>query len=410
LASADAAPAPSEVVVALRVPEGAAGHALLHHCYNAIVRGVDLVGGGASLAIDDAEHWCPREATDPLFSDRAAAERLINIKPLRDSGLDGENVNVVLIDRGVNKDILDGYLGGQFGTGWQVGDVQPGKIASKHGMTMACNVLKCAPKARIFDLPLLPERIGQIKTFLEVAHDAYCRMIKGIAEIKATNRFPGPWVLMNAWAVFSRATDMDPPYDYADNPDHAFNQIVARAVAEGHDVIFCAGNCGQFCPDGRCGLHDRGPGESIYGANSHPDVLTVGAVRTDTRWLGYSSQGPGQPKFTAHILVDGKPATNQKPDLCAPSQFRDIENRNAINTGTSTASAMTAGVVAALRGRWGPNRVPPAMMKDILNQTARRTDPRPWNERTGHGILDAEAAFKELVRREEAGDIPSKVS
>ena len=48
-------------------------------------------------------------------------------------------------------------------------------------------------------------------------------------------------------------------------------------VNDGIDVVFSAGNCGQFCPDRRCGETDRGPGHSIWGANSHPRVLTFGA-------------------------------------------------------------------------------------------------------------------------------------
>ena len=81
------------------------------------------------------------------------------------------------------------------------------------------------------------------------------------------------------------------------------------------DIIFCAGNCGGACPDGRCGPNDFGPGRGIWGANAHPSVLTVGAVRTDTSWIGYSSEGPGPGRPPLNKLA------NQKPDLCAPSHY-----------------------------------------------------------------------------------------
>ena len=68
----------------------------------------------------------------------------------------------------------------------------------------------------------------------------------------------------------------------------------AAALQEHVDVVFAAGNCGEFCPAPRCGKVDRVPGHSIWGANSSSAVITAGAVLTNEMWLGYSSQGPGQ--------------------------------------------------------------------------------------------------------------------
>ena len=93
------------------------------------------------------------------------------------------------------------------------------------------------------------------------------------------------------------------------------------------DIIFCAGNCGGVCPDGRCGPNDFGPGRGIWGANAHPSVLTVGAVRTDTSWIGYSSEGPGPGRPPFNKLA------NQKPDLCAPSEFRRNEWGDSVGRG-----------------------------------------------------------------------------
>ena len=83
----------------------------------------------------------------------------------------------------------------------------------------------------------------------------------------------------------------------AANPLHPINLLIDFIDARGHDIVFAAGNCGQFCPNPRCDW-DAGPGTTILGANSHPKVLTVGAVRTDGLWLGYSSQGPGQQELS----------------------------------------------------------------------------------------------------------------
>ena len=160
---------------------------------------------------------------------------------------------------------------------------------------------------------------------------------------------------------------------------------MAGAVHNNIDVVFAAGNCGQFCPDHRCGATDQGPGHSIWGANSLDQVLTVGAVRADSIWLGYSSQGPGQPRLGP-----------KKPDLCAASQFSEDDDAFSINTGTSAACGLTGGIVAALRSRWDSTTVPPGDLKKVLNQTARKPTGQGWNDRLGNGVLDARAAFNAL--------------
>jgi hypothetical protein len=109
-------------------------------------------------------------------------------------------------------------------------------------------------------------------------------------------------------------------------------------------------------------------------------------------WLGYSSQGPGQPLLGP-----------DKPDLCAASQFCEDDDAFSINGGTSAACGLAGGIVAALRSRWNSTTVPPGVLKGILNRTARKprglgTDGVLKN-RLGNGILDAKAAFLELKNR-----------
>ena len=174
------------------------------------------------------------------------------------------------------------------------------------------------------------------------------------------------------------------------------------------DIVFAAGNCGQFCPSLRCGKLDRGPGHSIWGANAHFAVITVGAVRTDELWLGNSSQGPG-PNL---LRAPGQLTPNRKPDFCAPSQFKEstdayVEGRlkdilpmphPRTNTGTSTSCALSAGVVAALRSNpnWNQATVTPDALKQRLIATTHQTKGPNWNDRLGWGVLDAGAAFNRL--------------
>jgi hypothetical protein len=349
-------------------------------------------GAAPRATIGPAAHWCP-STPEEAFETRERAESLIEVPFLRSKGLTGEGVNVVIIDQGLNRQ----RLGVEKIEGWRVGSIEPGATAIEpgkphggHGMLVAANVRSVAPKVRLFDLPMLPkEKIENVMTFFNAtANEAFGRMLDDIAAKRKNGGWQGPWILVNAWAIFDTRTDGQGRGNYANNPDHPFNRLVDRAVGEGHDVVFGAGNCGAFCPDSRCGPYDKGEGRSIVGASSNPKVITVGAVLSDKTWAGYSSQGPGQSAF-------GEEA-RKKPDLCAPSNFLELADANTANGGTSTATALVAGVIASLRGRWGT--VSPAEMKQTLNDTVTPVG-GGWNANTGHGVLNARGAFERLSNR-----------
>ncbi len=188
-------------------------------------------------------------------------------------------------------------LGASYGGGWTVGTSepgvpppQPGSVRQPHAMTIANNILKVTPAAKLFDLPLVPVKISNIQAFLSFADAAYQKVFMDVARCRL-GQFPGPWIIVNPWGIYDRSSEF-PPGHYTENPNSPFNLLVASALAQNIDVVFAAGNRGQFCPDNRCGGRDRGPSRSIWGANSLESVLTVGAVRADGIWLGYSSLGP----------------------------------------------------------------------------------------------------------------------
>jgi subtilisin family serine protease len=214
-------------------------------------------------------------------------------------------------------------------------------------------------------------------------------MLVDIAYLKQHGIRSTEWVFVNAWAIYDRRSEY-PLGDYTENPNNVFNLIVRQAaIQENIDIVFAAGNCGLFCPRMNCGRDDRGPGRSIFGANSHSNVLTTGAVRTDDIWLGYSSQGPGQARLNQN-----------KPDLCSPSQFRENDDAHLVNTGTSASCAVAAAVIAALRSRpgWNSGRISPDVLRDYLIRTARKTHYPMWNGKLGNGVLDVDAVFSRLRR------------
>ncbi|HKU98717.1 MAG TPA: S8 family serine peptidase [Vineibacter sp.] len=386
-------PVTDTVALALAVTSDAA----VQDLHLSIARnGTGLIAGvGADLAIDVAEHWCPGARPDVAFGTRTAALRKLGIGPgglalPKGPTLTGKGVNVVIVDQGLNASrIPEGHYGGVWensGTKWALLPYATTAPLSRHGDMVARNVRSIAPEATIFDCRLIPPAIAEVDQFVSDAHAAYATIAANIAKAPSVGLPNGPWVFVNAWAVYDRRLEV-PAGDYSDNPAHPFNAAIQALAANGTaDIVFAAGNCGQFCPHPRCGSNDRGPGHSIHGANAHPAVITAGAVRADGMWIGYSSQGPG-PAQMAH----------EKPDLCAPSQFCEDDDAFVINGGTSTACGLVAGVVAALRSNWSPQVLPPAALKAALLANTKGSAAASWNPRFGHGILDAQAALNALV-------------
>lgn len=362
-----------------------------------------VYGVGADISLSESEYFCPTNVDQLLFGDRNDAAALTRSAILQQQNLTGTGVNVVVIDEGFDRRQVRNFGGGLINCG--LGNdppVQPGGTTRGHGMMIVRNIMDAAPDATFYDVPLIPLKISDVTSFIGQALSAFIQLELLIGFLKVLNIPPwnGSWIIANAWSIFDRTSE-HPLGDYTENPNHPLNITVGDMVNYGVDFVFAAGNCGQFCPDRRCGDNDIGPGHSIYGANSHPRVITTGAVRTDVRWVGSSSQGPGQALLSP-----------SKPDFCAPSYFREVGDAFVGNlsepyvgdagspyiasTGTSAACGLTAGIVAAIRGRWPQMVVTPDRLRTVLNQTTRKTEGPNWNERLGNGIVDVEAALAAL--------------
>lgn len=351
-----------------------------------------------------AEYSIPLVPDGSMFGTLDAARRLIGADQLP-TGLDGTGVNVVLIDAGIDKTM---FPPGLYGGGWQCLPQGPGMPKPQlpgmttgedalHGMMIVNNILAIAPKVTIWDVPLIPPpKIYDIPSFLIAANAVFSQILTDILAWQSEGVHTGPWIFMNAWAVYDRRSEGSYLGEYTENlgtdgsPPHPFIATVEQIANAGFDLVFCAGNCGEVCPDDRCGPNDYGPGRGIWGANAHKQVLTAGAVRVDGIWMGYSSEGPGPtPNLYAY-----------KPDLCAPTQFVGAAGKYPLNDGTSAAAALTAGVVCALRSQtgsnWNQTKVPPDKLRQILNSTATQVQGSGWNRWLGNGILNAGAAYQQL--------------
>jgi serine protease AprX len=235
-----------------------------------------------------------------------------------------------------------------------------------HGNMTATDVLGMAPNAQIYDIRIA---VGGIAATISAA-------IAGFQWAIDQHRSNGtPQILTNSWGIFQQSWDPA----YATDPNHPFTRKVVEALDEGILVLFAAGNCGATCPDGRCGA-DAGPGKSIWGANSHPRVMTVGAVNKNEEFVGYSSQGPGA--LDPH-----------KPDFCSVTHFQGFF---ASDSGTSAATPIAAGVVALLK-QANPS-LTQDQAKDALSNTANDIGPAGWDQHSGAGIIRAKAAYDQAAR------------
>ena len=252
--------------------------------------------------------------------------------------------------------------------GWPTADW--GTEASKwgeHGNMCSTDVLGMAPDAQIYDLRVSGTggSPGTISRALQAFNWAITQ-----------HRTNGtPQVLTNSWGIFQESWDPT----YARDPNHPFTRKVVEAINEGILVLFAAGNCGDTCPDGRCGA-DAGPGKSIWGANGHPMVMTVGAVNKNEQFIGYSSRGPA--------ALDPN-----KPDFCSISHFGGYFTSDS---GTSAATPILAGVVALFK-----QAVPNAtqdQLKAALKATAKDIGPAGFDQHSGAGIVQGHAAFLRLTR------------
>lgn len=288
------------------------------------------------------------------------------------AGLRGSGIVVAVADSGVTSlgrpvkegetprripRVVDGWPADDWGT--------ESSRWSEHGNMCATDVLGMAPDAQIYDLRIAGSggSPGTVSRALQAFQWAINR-----------HRTDGtPHVISNSWGIYQESWDTA----YARNPSHPFMQKVVEAIDDGILVLFAAGNCGNTCADSRCGT-DNGPGRSIWGANSHPRVMTVGAVNTNEELIGYSSQGPG--------ALDPN-----KPDFCSISHFTGY---NTSDTGTSAATPILAGVVALLA------QAVPGLSQDeakaALRETAKDIGPPGSDQHSGAGIVGAKRAFDRL--------------
>jgi hypothetical protein len=351
-----------------------------------------VVGVYADIRVEP-QAICPG---DPPLGDAGDVERLLCTDALKRCGMDGSGVMVAIVDTGINMAYLNSQgknPGFDAARSW-VPDAAliPGELPVGHGTMCAYDACIAAPKCTLLDIALLQSnRQGGsvMEGFLSDGVLAYRHLLN----IMLAPTRPGECrslVVNNSWGMFHPSWDfpVGHPGNYSDNPNHPFNRIVAALDRAGADILFAAGNCGPDCPDGRC---QGVTADAIYGANSHPQVLSVGGVDTTKDRVGYSSVGPGR-------LVKAK------PDITSYTHFKG-SGVYAADGGTSAATPVAAGVVAAVRTLLPYNgsrpETSPAAVRNMVTKTAEDRGLLGYDYEYGWGIINGCALAKHLCKKEE---------
>jgi hypothetical protein len=349
-----------------------------------------VVGVFADLAIEPCT-VCPGSA--PVGSD-ADVERLLGVPALARCRMDGSGVTVAIVDTGVNIE----YLRARGKTprfdrdrSWGPRAGMPlGAMPVHHGTMVAYDVCIAAPRCTLIDVPLLGSTAAGGSRMEGLLSDAV-RAYRHLLTLMQGPRRPGEnasLVVNNSWGMFQPSWDypVGHPGNYSDNPAHPFNRIVATLAAAGADILFAAGNCGAECPDGRCGGITA---RAIYGANGHPDVLCVAGVDVLKQRVGYSSAGPGR-------------LAPQKPDVSGYTHFRG-SGVWAADGGTSAATPVVAGVIAAVRCARpyvaAVSSTHPAAIRALVTGTAEDRGEGGFDYQYGWGIVSGDALRARVCRQ-----------
>ena len=185
--------------------------------------------------------------------------------------------------------------------------------------------------------------------------------VGGLADIDAGMKVAidlGGRVLNMSYGTPQSSVDKDAPLPH--------RRVVDYAMHHGCILVAAAGNSG---------ISER------YYPAALPEVIAVGSVDAGGKRSRFST-------FGDHVAI------------CAPGESIVSTSRTgyAVNSGTSFASPFVAGVAALMvsRARRRKHRLTGPEAKQILMRSAAPLGGGGFHAETGHGLLDASAALKEL--------------
>lgn len=200
-----------------------------------------------------------------------------------------------------------------------------------------------------------------------------------LTQARAQGALTGPLVVSNSYGLRCCQSIGTLP------EDHPFFTGIEAAVASGIVVCFAAGNNHvDLCNYDPAACHPN----TIWGANSHDEVVCVGTVNR-----ALTNRDPATPHVNSSRGPGEYASKTVKPDCVAPT-YGEVPWGSTYKTeawwGTSGACPQVAGLAALILSvapRLSPNRV-----GDIIRSTARPLQGGPTC--VGHGMIDCDAAVK----------------
>jgi serine protease AprX len=307
----------------------------------------------------------------------ATIREQLGVSVVWNAGFKGQNIVVGIVDEGVDGQtypVIGGYQG--------IDAPAPGTApVTSHGSMCAADVLVAAPWAKLYDYPL----IAQATTADGV------QMYQQI--LNQRGRDGTPHITNNSYGFYGIPSQQDAPDHEAWDINHPFHRKVREVVLGGVAVFFAAGNCGRDCPASSCHSSAIGPDCSINASAALAEVMTIAAVNSRNERIGYSSQGPS---------LNAPGFERRKPDVACYSHFfgnfgpgRPGGAGVPFDNGTSAATPTAAGVAALLLSRF--RDLPIAALREALVSSAVEVGPPGWDADTGHGVINAAAAYTRLL-------------
>ena len=336
-------------------------------------------------------------ATSAAVGDTESVQAKLDTATLHRNELDGTGVAIAIVDTGIFLPHIEKRLGSAVNfdsnNSWEPPIVTPsGKHRLGHGTMCAYDALIAAPKATLLDMAALlnrPYSDHSAQSEVGAVMRAYAPLVHHWVVEPAIKKQPPPYaalVVNNSWGVLHPSLDLPSgdPARFIDNPNHAFRMQIRALANAGVDIVFAASNCGPECPTAVClGRKCR----MIMGANAYDEVLTLGGCDVQDQRVGYSSKGPS---------IRNMPP--EKPDLTAYTHFlgSQVVRDFVPDSGTSAASAVAAGCIAALRTRISQQTTSPGALFQALKDTALKVAGPRWDPGYGYGIIRPVAAARQL--------------
>lgn len=306
--------------------------------------------------------------SDPLTNDQAWHYQAINLDRAWSTTTGSSDVTVAIIDSGF--DLLHEDLADNMQPGYDFGDHD----AVAHAGTLACgdHGTHVAGTVGAASNGLGGTGVSPVVSIFPLKIGAY-NASTGACDIWSATLVDA--LYHAAGAEVSGVPPLDEPVDVINmslgGPSYntALHEAVQFASDRGVTLVAASGNGGD---------------SDVMFPAAHPEVIAIGATNSQSERATYSSYGP-----ELDLMAPGGEGFIH---AVVSTRWSDTGDAYGNMQGTSMATPHVTGVVALMKGV--RTDLSPATVQHLLQSSARDIGAEGWDDLTGFGIVDAEAAVK----------------